>query len=69
MSELIPIVDRGDDARAVMGRDLHEFLEVTTRYNDWIARLIKKYGFVAGQDYVLKNEYMPGANGRGVRTG
>lgn len=63
MGELIPI--RNNDGRqAVMGRDLHKFLEVTTRYNDWIGRLIEKYGFVEGQDYVLKNEYVRGSNGR-----
>lgn len=63
MNELIPI-HNNDGAQAVMGRDLHKFLEVTTRYNDWIGRLIEKYGFVEGQDYVLKNEYVRGSNGR-----
>ncbi|CAB0926646.1 phage antirepressor Ant [Corynebacterium diphtheriae] len=63
MSELIPLHTQ-DGAQAVMGRDLHNFLEVTTRYNDWIGRLIEKYGFNEGQDYVLKNEYVPGTNGR-----
>lgn len=63
MGELIPI-HNNDGAQAVMGRDLHKFLEVTTRYNDWIGRLIEKYGFVEGQDYVLKNEYVRGSNGR-----
>ena len=63
MNDLIPIQDN-DGAQAVMGRDLHAFLEVTTRYNDWINRLIEKYGFLSGQDYVLKNEYVRGVNGR-----
>lgn len=63
MGELIPI-HNNDGRQAVMGRDLHKFLEVTTRYNDWIGRLIEKYGFVEGQDYVLKNEYVRGSNGR-----
>lgn len=63
MGELIPI-HNNDGAQAVMGRDLHAFLEVTTRYNDWINRLIEKYGFIEGSDYVLKNEYVRGVNGR-----
>lgn len=61
MSELIPIQDN-DGAQAVMGRDLHKFLEVTSRYNDWMGRLIEKYGFVAGQDFYSK---MSKNNGRG----
>lgn len=61
--ELIPLTAH-DGIQAVTGRDLHTFLEVTTRYNDWITRLIEKYGFIEGQDYVLKNEYVPGGNGR-----
>ena len=58
MSELIPIQDK-DGAQAVMGRDLHTFLEVSTRYNDWIARLIEKYGFIAGQDFYSKMSKTP----------
>lgn len=58
MSELIPI-QNNDGAQAVMGRDLHQFLEVSTRYNDWIARLIEKYGFIAGQDFYSKMSKTP----------
>lgn len=58
MGELIPI-HNNDGAQAVMGRDLHAFLEVTTRYNDWIARLIEKYGFIAGQDFYSKMSKTP----------
>ncbi|OBA52341.1 antA/AntB antirepressor family protein [Corynebacterium sp. EPI-003-04-2554_SCH2473622] len=53
-NELIPVHTNPDGGNVVMGRDLHEFLEVTTRYNDWMGRLIKKYGFVAGQDFYSK---------------
>lgn len=55
MNELIPIRDEGG-RKAVTGRDLHEFLEIESRYNDWFPRMIE-YGFTAGQDFVLKNEY------------
>lgn len=58
MGELIPI-HNNDGAQAAMGRDLHRFLEVSTRYNDWIARLIEKYGFIAGQDFYSKMSKTP----------
>jgi len=61
-TDLIPIERAGDDY-AVMGRDLHEFLGVKQRYNDWFPRMVE-YGFSEGQDYVLKNEYMRGRNNR-----
>lgn len=61
MHELIPIRDEGG-RKAVMGRDLHAFLEVGTTYSRWIERLIEKYGFSAGQDFLPK---MAKNNGRG----
>jgi anti-repressor protein len=49
----------------VGGRELHEALEIQTRYNDWFPRMCE-YGFIENQDYctlyqdkigsVLKNE-------------
>ena len=54
MSELIPLTNTEDGARAVMGRDLHHFLEVHSNYTTWIRRLIEKYDFVEGQDYLSK---------------
>ena len=32
------------------GRELHEFLEVETRYNDWFKRMCD-YGFTEGVDF------------------
>jgi phage anti-repressor protein len=37
--------------QTVLGRDLHEFLEVETRYDTWITRMIE-YGFVEKIDYI-----------------
>ena len=51
--ELIPLTEN-DGVQAVMGRDLHEFLEVKTPYTMWISRHIQKYGFDAGQDFITK---------------
>lgn len=49
MDELIPLTER-EGAQAVMGRDLHAFLGLKDRYNDWFPRMVE-YGFVAGQDF------------------
>lgn len=40
------------DTPRVSGRDLHEKLEVQTRYNDWFPRMCE-YGFVEGSDFNL----------------
>lgn len=50
-SGLIPIYEDDHRERVVNARELYEFLEVSTRFNDWIERRIKKYGFMAGQDF------------------
>lgn len=49
MNELIPIQDN-NGAQAVMGRDLHAFLEVTTAYKDWFPRMVA-YGFEQDKDF------------------
>ena len=49
MNELIPI-QNNDGKQAVMGRDLHTFLEVTTAYKDWFPRMVA-YGFEQGKDF------------------
>lgn len=35
----------------ISGRELHAFLKVKARYNDWFNRM-KEYGFIENQDYV-----------------
>src|SRR5699024_4670052 len=50
--EMIPLTEN-DGLQAVMGRDLHEFLEVKTPYDKWMPRMIE-YGFSAGQDFSTK---------------
>lgn len=49
MNELIK-VNYDNDRPTVMGRDLHEFLEVETRYNDWFKRMTE-YGFTQNIDF------------------
>ncbi|WP_018024126.1 phage antirepressor KilAC domain-containing protein [Corynebacterium ulceribovis] len=62
MSDLIPIQDN-DGAQAVLGRDLHEFLEVKSNYTEWLGRM-EEYGFSEGQDFIRNSE----SNGRGRPT-
>ena len=54
MNELIKIEKSnvgGDLIETVNARELHSFLEVQTRYNDWIIRRISEYGFVEESDF------------------
>jgi len=46
---LIP-VSYDNDRPTVLASDLHKFLGVETRYNDWFSRMCE-YGFTEGQDY------------------
>ena len=55
MNQLIPLHSQTIDGNAVEtvnARELHAFLEVQTRFNDWIARRVKDYGFTENIDYV-----------------
>lgn len=54
-NELIPITAAsigGEKQKGVSARDLHAFLEVKSRFNDWIANRIKDFDFVENQDYL-----------------
>lgn len=50
--ELVKVELNENQEPVVSGRELHETLEVQTRYNDWFLRMCE-YGFVENQDYVL----------------
>jgi len=50
MNELIPI-NYNEEQPTVSGRDLHNFLEVDTKYADWIKRMFE-YGFTEEIDYI-----------------
>ena len=41
----------GSEINAVNSREIYEYLEVGTRYNDWINRAIEKYDFEENVDY------------------
>ena len=50
MNELNTITTNEVGEPTVLGRELHEFLGVTTRYNDWFPRMVE-YGFTEGKDF------------------
>ncbi|QEL01091.1 hypothetical protein FKG96_09825 [Olivibacter sp. LS-1] len=50
MEQLIKITKDTHGNEVVSARELHSFLEVETRFNDWIPRMFK-YGFIEGVDY------------------
>lgn len=52
MENLIKVSVNGSNEQIVSGRELYEFLEVKTRYNDWIERKIKKYEFIENIDFI-----------------
>ena len=43
MKDLIKITTNDKGQRLVSGRELHEFLEIRTKYKDWFPRMVK-YG-------------------------
>ena len=51
MEELIKIKER-EGNKVVNARELHQFLESKTRFNDWIRERIEKFQFIEGQDFV-----------------
>ena len=51
MNELINVTLNDNHEPIVSGRQLHEALDVKTRYNDWFNRMTE-YGFIENQDYL-----------------
>ena len=50
MQELIKIEIR-EGKQLVSGRELHKFLEIKARFNDWFPRMCE-YGFIENKDYI-----------------
>lgn len=50
-------VSQSESGMSVDGRELHGFLEVGSRFNDWIRNRIERFGFIEGEDFraVTKN--------------
>lgn len=50
-NEIIKIEDH-DGQQLVNARDLHEFLNVQSKFADWIKNRINKFDFIENQDYI-----------------
>lgn len=51
-----------DDPFPINARTLHEFIGVTTKYQDWINRMIPRSGLIEGSDYILRTENVHSQN-------
>lgn len=51
MRELIKVTQNENGEQLVSARELHEFLGVKSRFNDWIKNRVDKYEFIDGQDF------------------
>ena len=58
-SNLIPVFNgliQNHPVQLCNARELHAFLEIQTRYNDWIKNRINEYGFIQDEDYLVITE-------------
>lgn len=49
--------------QVISARDLHEFLEVKSRFNDWFKNRINKYSFEVNQDFIAITKNLVTAQG------
>lgn len=67
MKQLIAIQERNGQ-RLVNARELHQFLEVNSKYADWIKNRIEKYGFAENHDYITLSKNLENG-GRTIEHG
>lgn len=53
---LIPVMENEQGEKLVNARELHEILEVRTKFADWIKEKISKYGFEENVDFISFSE-------------
>jgi len=63
MNELITIEVNENNEQVVSGRELHKFLEVKSRFNDWFNNRIEMYGFTENVDFVAITKILVTAQG------
>jgi anti-repressor protein len=61
MNELIPTSQNDNGEIILSGRELHEFLDVKTKYADWFKRM-SEYGFEEETDYISLSQKREGNN-------
>ena len=66
MNELISTINSDRGEILVSGRELHEFLNVKTRYNDWFERMTY-YGFEKEIDFVAITQKRVAAQGNSIQ--
>ena len=58
-SNLIPVFNgliQNQPVQLCNARELYSFLEIQTRYNDWVKNRINEYGFIQDEDYLVITE-------------
>ncbi|WP_019243681.1 MULTISPECIES: phage antirepressor KilAC domain-containing protein [Bacillus] len=65
MNELIKTSNDKNGDIIISGRELHEFLGVKTRYNDWFERMLA-FGFAENVDYITLTQKRVTAQGNSV---
>lgn len=63
MNELIKIEINKNNEQVVSGRELHKFLEVKSRFNDWFNNRLEMYGFTENIDFVAITKILVTAQG------
>lgn len=67
MNDLIKINTDNNDRPTVMGRELHEALEIQTPYKKWFDRMCE-YGFAENSDFILVRQNCPTNNPKNPTT-
>jgi anti-repressor protein len=49
---IIPIYQNNEEEKLVNARELHEFMDINSKFADWIKNRIEKYDFIENEDYV-----------------
>jgi anti-repressor protein len=57
-NELLPVYETDSGERVIAARELHEFLEVNSKFADWIKNRITKYGFEEGTDFTTVSNFL-----------
>ncbi|MDN6413713.1 phage antirepressor KilAC domain-containing protein [Staphylococcus gallinarum] len=65
ISRMFNIQEKENGEIAISGRELHEALEVKTRYNDWFERMVN-YGFEENIDYTALTQKRVTAQGNSI---